>query len=131
MSWLGWVAIIVGACVIAFLYRTHIGYKRAGLGDGRSFGNQIADAIGVEHNLFHSVLDAAAPGPSLFILNGMRQRGLTPMTAAMDLSPYLVEGVEALEARFGPQRQLEHAKAVFTRLLMLAHEEAERVDRTR
>lgn len=129
MSWLGWVAVIAGMCVVAFLYRTHTGYKRAGLGDGRSFGNQIADAIGVEHNLFHSVLDVSAPGPSLFILNGMRQQGVTPMTAAMDLSPFLVEGVEKLEARFGPQRQLEHAKAVFNRLLMLAHEEAERIDR--
>lgn len=131
MGWMGWLAVAAGVCVAAFLWRTHFRYKNLGLGDGRSFGNQIADAIGVEHNLFHSVLDISAPGPSLIILNGMRQMGVTPMTAAMDLSPFLVEGVNALEARFGPQRQLEHARAVFTRLLMLANEEAERLERKR
>lgn len=41
------------------------------LADGRRFGNKVADAVGWEHNLFHSILDAGGlPGPSLSLLGG-------------------------------------------------------------
>lgn len=123
-----WVVIGVIAWIVAFLYKKQMRYKAYGLDTGRNFGNQIADAVGVEHNVFHSVLDVSAPAPSLHLLEGMRLKGVTPMTAAMDLSPYLVEGVETLEKKFGQQPQLDHAGAVFRRLLMLAGDEAQRTD---
>lgn len=126
-TWM-WVVIGVIAWVAAFLYKKQMRYKAYGLDTGRNFGNQIADAVGVEHNVFHSVLDVSAPAPSLHLLEGMRLKGVTPMNAAMDLSPFLIEGVDKLEAKFGPQRQLDHARAVFTRLLTLANDEAQRVD---
>lgn len=128
MGTFGWIMVAAGIWVAVFAWKRHFIYKKMGMGDGRKFGNQIADAVGVEHNLFHSVLDVSAPGPSLLVLESMRQQGVTPMTAAMHLSPFLVEGVEKLENKFGQQPQLDHARAVFTRLLTQANDEAQRLD---
>jgi hypothetical protein len=90
-------------------------WKFAGLGAGRKFGNSVAAHLGIEPNVFHSILDNGVKGPSLVLLKGMSN--LPPQLAAVELAPSLARGLAVLESRFGDQPQLAHAASVIRGLV--------------
>lgn len=103
---------ILIATVVAAL---GIVWKFAGLGAGRRYGNSIASHLGMERNVFHSILDNGVQGPSLVLLNGLSN--LPPHLAAIALAPSLARGLVALQSRFGDQPQLANAEVVIRELV--------------
>ena len=117
MSTVGWIVLGVAVWVAVFIGKRYLAYKQLGLGDGRKFGNQIADAIGLEHNLFHEIFDKGdTPAPTLMMLKAMQASGVSPMDSAIDIAPFLVDGLHKLEATWGSVPQLEGAKPKLHRL---------------
>jgi hypothetical protein len=105
---IGWVVII------AFVW------MRGGLHKGRKFGNEIADHLGWSHNFFHSVLDnGVGPlGPSLQLLATLKTMNLTAATASVHVARHLRDGLNNLEARFGPQQMISDVRVQVDALLV-------------
>lgn len=118
MGTTGWVILCLFGMAAAWLWKRHIAYQALGLGDGRKFGNQIAAAIGLDHNLFHTIFDSGdTPAPTLMMLNAMQRANLSPMDAAVEVAPFLLDGLHKLEDKWGPQPQLKSAQPVIHRLV--------------
>lgn len=118
MGTTGWVILCVLGMGAAWLWKRHTLYKAMGLGDGRQFGNQIADAMGIEHNLFHTIFESGdTPAPTLMMLNAMQTANVSPMDAAVDIAPFLLDGLHKLEDKWGPQHQLKSAQPAIQRLV--------------
>lgn len=117
MGTTAWVILCVLGFAAVWLWKNHSNYKAMGLGDGRKFGNQVADAAGLEHNLFHTIFDNGdTPAPTLMMLNAMQRAGLSPMDAAVEVAPFLLDGLYKLEEKWGPQPQLKTAQPVVRKL---------------
>lgn len=118
MSTTGWIVLCVLALAAGWFWKHHSVYKAMGLPDGRKFGNQIADAMGLEHNLFHTIFESGdTPAPTLMMLNAMQRANLSPMDAAVEVAPFLLDGLHKLEAKWGPQPQLKSAQPAIHRLV--------------
>jgi hypothetical protein len=85
---------------------------RGGLSKGRMIGNKVAAHIGIEKNLFHTILDNGVTGPSLRMLSTLDNSYLSIDQISVMLAPSLTRGILALEQRFGHQPQLEQAKPI-------------------
>lgn len=95
MSTLGWIVLCVLGMAAAWAWKQHTLYKALGLSDGRRFGNQIADAVGLEYNLFHTIFEAGdTPAPTLMML----------------------------EDKWGAQPQLQQAKTAIYKLVKMYEE---------
>jgi hypothetical protein len=92
-------------------------WKFTGLGDGRRYGNKLAEHLGWKKGFFHSVLDGGVDGPSLVLLKALGGSGLTEDQALVELSPSLDRGLKVLEFKFGPQTMIREAKPVVERYL--------------
>ena len=92
-------------------------WKRDGPGSGRTFGNRIAEHIGMPKNVFHGLLDYGAKGSSRELLASMERSKKTLDEASVELGPVLNRGMERMEARFGAQDMYDKAKPVVARLL--------------
>lgn len=113
----GWVFLCLIAVAVGWMWKNHSVYQSMGLGDGRKFGNQVADAMGLEHNLFHTILENGNPPvPSLMMLNDLKRHEFSPMDAANELAPFLLRGLEALEQQWGEQPQLTSARPIVEKL---------------
>lgn len=118
MATFGWIALGVLVMATAWLWKRYTLFKALGLSDGRKFGNQIADAMELEYNLFHTILEAGdTPVPSLMMLDAMRKAKVMPMDAAVDIAPFLLDGLRKLENRWGPQPQLKEATPSIYRIV--------------
>lgn len=89
---------------------------RVGLSKGRKIGNKVAAHIGIEKNLFHTILENGVTGPSLQTLSILDNAYLSIDQISVMLAPSLTRGVLALEQRFGQQTQLELAKPIVSAL---------------
>jgi len=81
-------------------------WRKAGLGEGRQYGNQLAKHLGWKKNLFHTILENGVDGPSLMLLNTVKHEDLDDHQATVLLAPNLSRGISALTHRFGAQDQL-------------------------
>ncbi|PJX20083.1 hypothetical protein CAP48_19380 (plasmid) [Advenella sp. S44] len=81
-------------------------WRKAGLGEGRQYGNQLAKHLGWKKNLFHTILENGVEGPSLVLLNGVKQANVDDHQATVLLAPHLSHGITVLTHRFGAQDQL-------------------------
>jgi hypothetical protein len=120
MSMLGWIVLCVLGMAAAWAWKQHTLYKALGLSDGRKFGNQIADAVGLEYNLFHTIFEAGdTPAPTLMMLDAMRRSDVMPMDAAVEIAPFLLDGLHKLEDKWGAQPQLVQAKSAIYKLVKM------------
>lgn len=103
------------AVVILVLWR--FVSKRMGPGKDRAYGNKLAEHLGWEKDLFHSVLDNGVNGPSLMVLDSIEQMGVSLHQATVMLAPSLAHGLNKLASRSGPQAFIEEAKPIVKSLL--------------
>ncbi len=89
---------------------------RVGLSKGRKIGNKVATHIGIEKNLFHTILENGVSGPSLQMLSVFDNPYTSTDQISVMLAPSLTRGILALEQRFGPQTQLEQVKPIVSAL---------------
>lgn len=106
MIWLGLIkGLIASAISIAFTS----GYVATRL-DARRIGKRVADSMGIGHNLFFSALEQTLP-LYLTMLAVLEREGNGVPHARQFLLPYLIEGLNVLEARFGHQPMIDAARA--------------------
>jgi hypothetical protein len=92
-------------------------WKRVGIGSGRKLETRVAAHLGIPRNLFHSLVEHGVVGSSRDLLATLEKSRLSLHQASVELAPSLARGAQRLEAHFGPQEQLDHAKPVIARLL--------------
>ena len=85
-------------------------WKRDGPGSGRAYGNRIAVHIGIPKKVFWPLIENGVTGSSRELLASLQQDGVSMHAASAQVAPYLVRGMERLEARFGTQEMYEQAK---------------------
>lgn len=113
-------AAVVFICLLPRLFAFFVG--------GRRYGNKIATSIGIENNLFHEAIQQGGLGNnSLMMLESLRREGVSPFDAAPMFGQFLIDGLNILELRFGPQPQIEKAMPIAIRLV----ERAEEINRMR
>jgi hypothetical protein len=105
LIWLGLVkGLIASAISIAFTS----GYVATRL-DARRIGKRVADSMGIGHNLFFSALEQTLPH-YLTMLAVLEREGHGVPHARQFLLPYLIGGLNVLEARFGNQPMIDAAR---------------------
>lgn len=95
-------------------------WKRSGPGSGRTFGNRVAQHLGIPRSLFHSLLDHGVSGSSRHLLATLERRRMSLDEAGVALGPALAKGIERLEAHVGPQEMIDEVKPVVQRLVAAA-----------
>ena len=85
-------------------------WRRDGPGSGRAYGNKIAAHIGIPNKVFWPLLENGVKGSSREMLASLQQNGTSIGAASAHVAPWLVRGIERLEARFGSQEMYEQAK---------------------
>ena len=85
-------------------------WRREGPGSGRAYGNRIAAHIGIPKRVFWPLLENGVKGSSRELLASLEQDGVSIDAASAQVAPWLVRGMERLEARFGTQEMYEQAK---------------------
>lgn len=93
-------------------------WKKAGLGEGKKYGNKLAEHLKWKNNFFHTVLENGIDGPSLMVLNSVKQANVDHHQATVMLAPYLARGAAALIQRFGSQPQIDNAIPTIENLLV-------------
>jgi hypothetical protein len=79
--------------------------------DCRRFGKKVAQALGLKANLFFTAVELAFPrGDSVIMLAEMGRSGTNVDDAKRVLLLPVVQGLDALEGRFGPQRNITEAR---------------------
>lgn len=92
-------------------------WMRFGPGSGHGFGNRIAAHIGMPRNVFYAFLANGVKGSSGEFLQALEKSQLSLDEASIELAPSLSQGLERLEARFGPQMMYDKAKPIVARLV--------------
>ena len=105
IAWLGLVKGLVAA-VIAIAFTS--GYVATRL-DARRIGKRIADSMGIGHNLFFSSIEQTLP-LYLTVLATLDRQGEGIANARRVVLPYLLNGLDVLEQRFGRQPQIDAAR---------------------
>jgi hypothetical protein len=103
-----WLGVIYGSVAVAITVLITSGYVATRL-DARKQGNQIADSIGISRNLFYSCLENSLP-LYLDVLAGSYRDGISAAAMRSTLLPYLVNGMDVLEQRFGRQPMIDDAR---------------------
>ncbi len=85
-------------------------WKREGPGSGRAYGNRIAAHIDIPRKVFWPLLENGVKGSSRELLASLQQDGTNMGDASAQVAPWLMRGIERLEARFGTQEMYEQAK---------------------
>ena len=85
-------------------------WRREGPGSGRAYGNRIAAHIGIPKRVFWPLLENGVKGSSRELLASLQQDGVSMGAASAQVAPWLIRGMERLEARFGTQEMYEQAK---------------------
>ena len=122
----------IGAMILSVWVGAMIGFLMwrwvaGGFHKGRRYGNRIAAHLGMEKNLFHTLVEhGGVPAYPLMYLSSLHQAGLSEHDAAVILAPALRNGLLDLDARFGAQKQLEAAKPVIAKLLQELESRQER-----
>jgi len=77
---------------------------------GQKFGNEIADSMGISWGLFHSSLEASGVTMHNVALATYRDEGMSVSEVRVLISPLLLEGLNALESKWGTQAKIENAR---------------------
>jgi hypothetical protein len=85
-------------------------WRREGPGSGRAYGNRIAAHIGISKRVFWPLLENGVKGSARELLASLQQGEVSIETASAQVAPWLIRGIERLEARFGRQELYEQAK---------------------
>jgi hypothetical protein len=85
-------------------------WRREGPGSGRAYGNRIAAHIGIPKKVFWPLLENGVKGSSRELLASLQRAGVSVGPASAQVAPWLMRGMELLEARFGTQEMYEQAK---------------------
>ena len=80
------------------------GFRRASR--GKKFGNEVADSIGIRRSHFHTSLEAGGVPMHMIMLAGLKDEGTSIAECREMLLPVLLDGLRAIEFRFGPQSSL-------------------------
>jgi len=103
--WLGLIkGLIASAIALAFVS----GYIATRL-DARRIGKRVANSMGISHNLFFSALEQTLP-LYLSVLAALEREGNGVPHARQLLMPYLLQGLNVLEERFGCQPMIDAAR---------------------
>ncbi|WP_447077910.1 hypothetical protein [Shewanella algae] len=103
-----WLGVLKGAvaAIIAILIST--GYVANRL-DGRRIGKKIAKSLGISPNLFFTSLEQTMP-MYLAVLASAEREGMSVLEAREMTIPFLIEGLNVLETRFGQQNLIDDAR---------------------
>jgi hypothetical protein len=102
-------------------------WRREGPGSGRAYGNRIAAHIGIPKSVFWPLLENGVKGSSRELLASLQHDGVSIGTASAQVAPWLLRGIERLEARFGRQETYEQAKPRIAAVLASAEGSAQGV----
>jgi malate synthase len=100
-------------------------WRREGPGSGRAYGNRIAAHIGIPRNVFWALLENGVKGSSRELLASLQEDRATMNIASAQVAPWLMRGIERLEARFGTQEMYEQAKPLIAGVLAAAEGKAQ------
>jgi hypothetical protein len=103
-----WLGLIKGLIASVIAIAITSGYVATRL-DARRIGKRIADSMGISHNLFFTALEQTLP-LYLSMLAALEREGNGVPHARRLLLPYLLEGLNVLEARFGRQPMIDAAR---------------------
>ena len=78
---------------------------------GRALGNQVADLLGIHRGLYHGAMEEGGCQLHLIKLYHLKQGGESVERMALHSCAFLLPGLIQLEQRYGPQAQIEQAKA--------------------
>jgi hypothetical protein len=92
-------------------------WKREGPGSGRAYGNRIAAHIGIPRRVFWPLLENGVKGSSRELLASLQRDRMSLGAASSQVAPWLLRGIERLEARFGTQAMYEQAKPLIAAVL--------------
>lgn len=103
-----WLGLVKGpmASIIAIAFTS--GYVSTRL-DARRIGKRIADSMGIGRNLFFSSIEQTMP-LYLTVLATLDRQGEGVANARRLVLPYLLNGLDVLEQRFGQQPQINAAR---------------------
>ncbi|MBI1890444.1 MAG: hypothetical protein HYS18_07355 [Burkholderiales bacterium] len=80
-------------------------------------GKQIADSVGIERNLFFTALEQAHPLYLHFLAAlgcALEKNEIDANAARSAVLPYIANGLDTLEARFGKQPQIDSARVAIS-----------------
>lgn len=103
-----WLGLIKGLIASAIAITITSGYIATRL-DARRIGKRVADSMGIGHNLFFSALEQTLP-LYLSMLAVLEREGNGVPHARQLLLPYLLQGLNVLEERFGHQPMIDAAR---------------------
>ncbi len=73
---------------------------------GKKFGNEIADSMGIPRRVFHTAIELGGMEMHLVFLAVLKDEGKSINEAREEMLPILMDGLYAMEARFGTQMQI-------------------------
>jgi hypothetical protein len=100
-------------------------WRREGPGSGRAYGNRVAAHIGIPRRVFWPLLENGVKGSSREMLASLQRDGVSLGAASVQVAPFLIKGMERLEARFGTQEMYEQAKPHIAAVLSAAERSAQ------
>ncbi|WP_273987264.1 hypothetical protein [Vibrio parahaemolyticus] len=77
--------------------------------DGRSVGKQVASSFDIKPNLFFTCLEQVVP-VYLDLLSNLYKTGSSIEELKEYTAPLVLQGLDVLEQRFGPQAQITDAR---------------------
>ncbi|AJO77726.1 hypothetical protein TO66_10605 [Pseudomonas sp. MRSN 12121] len=84
---------------------------------GKKFGNQIADFIGMHRDLYHGAMEEGGCKVHMLKLYQLKAEGYSVELAAYDSCKFLIPGLRTIEDKFGSQEQIEHARSCVMKLV--------------
>lgn len=78
---------------------------------GKRFGNQVADLLGVHRGLYHCAMEEGGCQMHLIKLYQLKEDGESIERVALHSCQFLFPGLEAIQARFGKQSLVDEARS--------------------
>ncbi|GFM88394.1 hypothetical protein PSCICO_37930 [Pseudomonas cichorii] len=85
---------------------------------GKSFGNEVADYLGVNRRLYHGAMEEGGCSQHMLRLYHLRSQGVALEEVAYHSCDYLSLGLLGLERRFGKQKLISQAQENINRFLL-------------
>lgn len=77
---------------------------------GKSFGNEVADYIGMHRSLYHGAMEEGGCNLHMIQLASYKSNGMSTEEVAHLSVPFLLPGLRKLEDRFGSQDLIIEAR---------------------
>lgn len=103
-----WLGVVKGAVAVVISIALSSGYVSTRL-DGRRIGKKVAHAFDIKPNLFFTSLEQSLP-MYLQTLALMEREGAGVEDVKEMTAPFVLQGLDALESRFGQQELIEDAR---------------------